>query len=74
MITRKHKVESLKAQLALSRNVYSSLANEFETTTLTSDDMAAIAYRLDAALKETQILQLAIDLLERQEREEQVYY
>ena len=66
----KHNVESLKAQLALSHNVCYSLANESETTTLTGDQKAAIAHRLDAVIKESHILRLAIDLLERQEKEE----
>jgi hypothetical protein len=73
-IVRKHKVQSLEAQLALSQNVCSSLAQEFKTESLTDEQKAAIGHRLNAALKENDALQLAIDLLETQDREEQVYY
>lgn len=66
---RKLKVQYLKGQLAVSRNVCSSLAHEFETTGLTVDEKAAIAHRWDKALKESHGLQLALELLEKPARE-----
>jgi hypothetical protein len=69
-INRKHKIESLKAQLESSQNVCSSVTHEFETTTLTGEQKAEIAHRREDALRECKMLQLAIDLLERQEGKE----
>jgi hypothetical protein len=65
----KLKAQSLKAHLAASRHVCSSLAREFETQSLTRDQKAAIAKRWEKALQETHGLQLAIGQLERRDSE-----
>jgi len=62
----KLKIESLKAQLALSRNLCTSRAHELETGILTTDQKVAIAHRWGNARKESHGLQLAMELLERQ--------
>jgi hypothetical protein len=69
---RELEIQTLKNQLALSHEVCSSLAHEFETETLTPDDKAAIAHRWDHALKERYGLQLALDLLERIDCESEI--
>jgi hypothetical protein len=64
-ILRERKVQALKAQLALSHHVCSSLAKEFETPMLTDGQRAEIADRLSSVREECRFLQLALDLLER---------
>lgn len=71
-IIRKLELQSLKAQLAVSHSVCSSLAHEFETTTLKGDEKAAIAQRWDKALKEDRGLQLALVLLESRDDESKI--
>ena len=62
----KQKVQSLNAELALSRSLCASLAHELETDTLTADQKVEIAHRWDNARKQSHGLQLALELLERQ--------
>ena len=68
----KLELQSLKAELAASHELCCSLAHEFETTTLTGGEKAAIAHRWDKALKEDHGLQLALVLLERRDSESEI--
>jgi hypothetical protein len=60
----------MKAQLGLRRFICASLAKEFEVGSLTAEQKVAIAHRLDDALRESDVLRLALDMMERREREE----
>ena len=68
-IIRGHKVQALKAQLASCQCVCADLVKEFQTPALTDGERAAITHRLSRAREECRFVQLALDLLERQERE-----
>jgi hypothetical protein len=57
----------LKNRLALRTFLCATLAKEMQTAKLV--EKPAIALRWQEALKECQILQLTVELLERQERE-----
>lgn len=67
-VIRKLRIQNLKAQVVLRQLLCASLAREFETASLTFDERAAIAHRWDEALKECYVLQLMVELMERQER------
>ena len=69
LIISKLRIQTLKAQLVLRQFYCASLAMEFETEVLTTNQKAGLAYRWDDMLKESYVLQLMIDLLERQEKE-----
>ena len=63
-------IQTSIAQLALRQHLCASQAKEFEAGTLTVEQKAALAHRWDDILKETYVLQLMLDLLERKEKEE----
>ncbi len=63
-------VRTLKAQLAQHQYLCATLANEFEVPTLTAGQRAALAHRWDQTLRESHVLQLMIELIARQEKEE----
>ena len=65
----KLRIQALQAQLALRQHLCASLAEEFESPKLTVKPRTALAHRRDDTLKESHVLQLMIDLLERQEKE-----
>jgi len=65
----KLRVQALQTQLALRKFVCASLAKEFEVESLSVKQRAALAHHWDDTLKESYVLQLMIDLLERQEKE-----
>lgn len=67
-VIRRLRIRNLKAQVALRKLIRESLAKEFEAA-LSVEDRAVFAQRADSALKEQYVLQLMVDLLERQERE-----
>ncbi len=69
-IIRKFWIHTLKAQLALRQQICAILSLEFEAAGLTFGQRAALAHRWDDTLKEGYVLQLMIDLHERQEKEE----
>jgi len=69
-ITRKLRVQNLKAQIALRRYVCEFLAREFRNPALTTQEKTALARRWDIALQESYVFQLMLDLIERQEKEE----
>ena len=64
------RIEMLKAQLASRRYICASLANEFETSTLTECQRAALVHRMDNALKESHAVQLTLDLMAKQLKQE----
>ena len=68
LIINKPRIQNLKAQMVLRQFHCESLAVEFETEGLTTNQKAALAYPWDDMLKESQVLQLMLDLLERRER------
>jgi hypothetical protein len=71
LIIIKLRIQTLKTQLVLRQFHCASLAMEFETEVLmTNQEAERPAYRWDDMLKDSYILQLMIDLLERQERED----
>ena len=67
-IISKSRIQSQKAQMILRQFHCESLAAEFETECLMINRRARLAYPWDDMLKESQVLQLMLDLLERRER------
>ncbi len=65
LIISKLRIQTLKARWLLRQFHCESLEMEFST-----NQKAGLAYRWDDMLKEGHVLQLMIDLLERQEKEE----
>jgi hypothetical protein len=59
------KIQSLQAQLELSRKTCSFLANELKAQTLTDHRKAALACHWYKALKDCHNLQFVIELVER---------
>jgi hypothetical protein len=66
LIISKSRIQSQKARLMLRQFHCESLAAEFKTDGL--NQKAGLAYPWDDMLKEGQVLQLILDLLERRER------
>jgi len=67
LIISKPRIQTLKAQTVLRQFHCESLAAEFETEGPTTNQNAGPHYRWDDMLKESQVLQLMLDLLERRE-------
>jgi hypothetical protein len=67
---RKLKIGNLKVQLERCWTLCESLVGELNNSELTSEEQAASLSRCDDLRKESYTLQLALELLERQEREE----
>lgn len=59
-------IQSLQAQLVLSRKTCSFLADQLKAHTFTDNQKAAIARHWYKALKDCHNLQFVIDLLEQQ--------
>jgi hypothetical protein len=68
VIISKPRIQALMAQMELRQFHCESLAMEFETEDLTTIQKAGLAYRWDDMLKESQVLQLILDLLESRDR------
>jgi hypothetical protein len=68
LVISKPRIQAQKAQMILRQFHCESLAVEFETARLTINRKATLAFPWDDMLKETQVLQLILDLLERRER------
>ncbi len=66
------KIQSLQAQLVLSRKTCAFLANELKCSTLADVQKAAIAHLWYKALKDCHNLQFVIELLEQQESSSEV--
>jgi hypothetical protein len=73
-IIRKLRIQTYKGQLAVCNLVCTALSKELENVTPADDQWVGLGHRLDEAVKESYVLQLMLDLMEKQEREEQVYY
>jgi hypothetical protein len=69
--TCKLRISALKAQLEASRLLCESFANQFENA-LTTEQKAELVLHWDQAMQENHTLQLALFLLEKQEREHSV--
>jgi ribosomal protein L22 len=67
-VIRSIKIRKIEAQLALCRLNGESVARESETETLTEEQRSVLARRRDDTEKQIHALQLALDLLEKQER------
>lgn len=59
----------LKARLAVCEHLCQSLAQEFDRVGLTMDEKTAIAARWNALMNDGYLLQLMMELLNRQDRE-----
>ncbi len=68
-IIRKLIIHTLKAQWVLRQYICVALAKEFEAGVSTASVKWPLVDRWDDTLKESQVLQLTLDLMERQERE-----
>ena len=69
--TRKLRISALRAQLEARSLLCESFANQFETA-LTTEQKAELVLYWDQAMQENHTLQLALFLLEKQEREHSV--
>jgi hypothetical protein len=69
-VIRKFRIQTLKGQAASCQLMYESLAMQLDSECLSDGLKAEIARRRDVSLKESYVLQLMVDLLERQERED----
>jgi hypothetical protein len=67
-IIRSLRIHSLRGQVESSRCYCCSLASQFEATP-SNVEKTRIAQRYDAALKQTHMLQLLLELLEREQRQ-----
>lgn len=68
----KMKIQSLQAQLVLSRKTCALLANELKAHTLSDHQKAAIAYRWYKAMKDCDNLHFVIEIVERQGKNPEV--
>lgn len=66
----KLRIHYLKAQLAKRQHVRASLIKEFEAESLSIKQRAVLAHCLGDAQRESHVLQLMLDLLERQKKQE----
>ena len=71
-IIRKLRIQTLKGQAALCRFKCAALASEFEIASLSVQRKGEVHHVWEESIKECHVLQLMIDLLERQVREEQI--
>jgi hypothetical protein len=67
-IIRRIKIRSLRERLAFRQLKCAALANKFESADLTTKQKVQIARHWEDTLKESHTTQLAIDLLEREEK------
>ena len=69
-VIRRIKIRSLRERLAFRQLKCAALAKKFESADLTTKQKAVITRLWGDTLKESHKMQLAIDLLEREEKEE----
>ena len=67
--TRRSRIQSLKAELELRRKTCTALKREFEKHELSNDERMDLFRRWSDTLKESQLLQSLLDMLERLEKE-----
>lgn len=68
------RIQTLRGQVVICQLMSASLAKQSDSQYLSDGEKAEITRRRDESLNESPALQLMVDLLERKEREEQVYY
>jgi hypothetical protein len=68
-VIRRLEIQSLKAQVVLCHRCCSSLHCQFKTESLTREQRSEISQCWVELFRESQALQQAVDLLERQDRE-----
>ena len=67
---RKLKIHTIRAQVALCELTCEALAKQFAVESLTHLERSEVAHRMDAMSSEKDALQHALELLEKQQREE----
>jgi hypothetical protein len=67
--TRRSRIQSLKAELDLRQQACELLKREFEKRPLTYDQQSEIFRRWEDALKESQLLQSLLQMLECEEKQ-----
>jgi hypothetical protein len=72
-INRNLRIQTLRGQVVICQLRYASLVRQFDSECWSDGQKAKIVRRRDESLKESHALQLMVDLLERQVREEQVH-
>jgi hypothetical protein len=68
----KMEIQSLRAQLVMSRKTCSFLANQLKASTLTDSRKAAIAHHWYKVLKDCHNVEFVIELLERRGKHSEV--
>lgn len=66
--TRRSRIQSLKAELELRTQACTSLKGEFERQPLTNDQQSEIFLRWEDAIRESQLIQALLQMLEREEK------
>ncbi len=66
---RKLRIQFLRAELELRRLNCQSLASKFERRPLAYEERAELLHRWEDALKESQLLQALLDMVERDEKQ-----
>jgi hypothetical protein len=66
----KLRIHDLKVQLAIRQHVCASMIKEFEAESLSIKQRGVLAHCWGDAQRESHVLQLMLDLLERQKKQE----
>lgn len=69
-VIRTLRIQTLKGQVAMCKSRSASLAKRLDSEYMSDAQKVEIDHRREQSLRESQTLQLMVDLLERQEREE----
>ena len=68
--SRKLRIRTYKAQIAICDQLCATLSEELENVDLEEDQFLALGHRLDRATKARRALQFELDRLEQEEREQ----
>jgi hypothetical protein len=71
IVIRRLRIQTYREQLAACNQVRVALSTEIQNLELPQDELLSIGHRLDKATKESLSLQVILDHLERQEKEDQ---
>lgn len=66
--TRRSRIQSLKAELELRSHACTALKREFEKQPLTNEEQSEIFLRWEDAIRESQLIQALLQMLEREEK------
>ena len=66
--TRRSRIQSLKAELQLRQQACATLQREFEKRRLSYEEQSDLFRRWEDALKESQLVQALLQMLEREEQ------